>query len=745
MENLDVYLEEYYGNSGAKIKSMVNKEIQSFHLPNMYNDYFYSLGSEAFMNASETFDGTGHFHGYFQTCLRRKLLTGLEWLTRNKRDIRVDTVRLDAEYGDEEGRMDKGEVIPSKFDIDKEVGIEQEYQNKKIWKYLESLAVDVREVAVLIYKGGKRETICRKLGINSKEYYRRLDEMKKFRVASILTKQDLTDNYPDEGELAMEDYSERMYTGEISKPILFTVDSWIRKIDGSRILVDHPLQRHSDQWTKEVQGTYITTILHNYLIPPVIIAEQIRPDGQIHNWLIDGLQRLSVCWAFRNNEFAISKKAERPIVGYRILLRDEKGQLIKDSMGSPKFREESLDVRGLRYRDLPTELQERFNDYSIRADQYLGCTPEDIEYHIRRYNNARPMSVSQKGVTHLGEGYARKVKELTKNKFFTEGKGDYTVKEVSDTRGTLSRVITESIMAINFLPDWKSRNEDICTYLKENAKLPQFSKFESGLDRLFEVLTEKHKKFFTSKNSFIWFAAFDKFLRLGLDDARFGDFLNAFEETLHSSPVDGISWDELEEAKNTKDKKTVLGKIGHLEKLIYEYFGFHHEEEEKLENFDVTDEQKVFVERFNDSEIMRLLNVRPEFEREKRAVQSLMMVTNEPEFEDLDVQGYLTNRFPSEEIQEDTLMYLEILNSWSLNVDGNLPIFDEVYIPSLVGIVKYACDNDIDVEGEHWFVTFADNHEVQKKFSPNIKANYDLMKRELDRYIEYVRNRRNVS
>lgn len=75
------------------------------------------------------------------------------------------------------------------------------------------------------------------------------------------------------------------------------------------------------------------------------------------------------------------------------------------------------DIRGKCYADLPEKLQQNFNEYNFEVTQYLNCSNEDIEYHIRRYNASKPMSVAQKGITHLGEQYARIAKAIAGKPF----------------------------------------------------------------------------------------------------------------------------------------------------------------------------------------------------------------------------------------------------------------------------------------------------------------------------------------
>ncbi|MCQ4991631.1 hypothetical protein NE599_22050, partial [[Clostridium] symbiosum] len=67
---------------------------------------------------------------------------------------------------------------------------------------------------------------------------------------------------------------------------------------------------------------------------------------------------------------------------------------------------QEFDIRGKKYSELPEELQDRFKEYNFEIVQYLNCSSEDIAYHIARYNEGKLMTVSQKGLTRLGEKFA---------------------------------------------------------------------------------------------------------------------------------------------------------------------------------------------------------------------------------------------------------------------------------------------------------------------------------------------------
>lgn len=180
------------------------------------------------------------------------------------------------------------------------------------------------------------------------------------------------------------------------------------------------------------------------------------------------------------------------------------------------------------------------------------------------------MSASQKGITRIGEEYAELVKSISNMSFFREC-GGYKVSEFKN--GTIHRVVVESVMAVNFLGQWKKKQEDMCEYMKEHAAVTDFDNFENLVHRLEKVVTEEVSDMSDSKDSFLWFGLFARFVKKGLEDKKFVEFMAEFARSLHDKKVEGVSFDDLN-GKSTKDKNVVLNKMKHLEKMMKEYFCF---------------------------------------------------------------------------------------------------------------------------------------------------------------------------
>lgn len=595
--NQDEILESYYGKGAYRLHRAVDKILVKFGgISQKDADDFYSLANEVFVDVLRRYDGGQDFHVFLYFCLANRIKSEMTRRNREKRTIDREALSIDTPIG--EGDDIIADLIPSGFDLEREVELRSgEQWSERAEKYLSGLSELQKRILTLKMEGMPKNRIIKELGLSASVYDRNLEQIRSIDRTKILLQgsafgenrskntepeyidggdiRDLRNREHnwDTGEIRDRKYSgdieysqerndkeeiesmNETQTAEISKETVYPVSSIIRKTADGSIRDDHSLQRNAGQWSNRTRGDFIVSILHRYPVPAIIIAEQPGAEFTL-NWLIDGKQRCTTCCTFAANAFKISRNVERPIVSYQAAQRDAHGGVC--------YEQRDFDVRGKSFLDLPKELKERFLDYTVPVVLYLNCSDDDIEYHIRRYNAAKPMSVSQKGITHLGERYAGCVKRIVEKPFFKDI-GNYRVCEF--VNGTMDRVVTESIMTVYFFQDWKKRNEDICAYLKLNADISHFEGFAEMVDRITKIITKDAAELFHSKDSFLWFGLYGRFWSMGEPDAVFIAFLREFKRSLHAKEVKHVSFDSLN-AKPTKDKSTVKQKLDLLETLL---------------------------------------------------------------------------------------------------------------------------------------------------------------------------------
>ena len=581
IKQIEFAIQDLYVNNQYKLKLICNKEMAKFGglSPKDYDGFYSRAGLEiSIANKNQTYNPSkGKTPMEFLVgVIKKSIWKEMSDRNRAKRQVVIETeeddgygnvikkkkyiptVSIDTPIGSDE-RVTIGDTLKSDFNIDYELqGI---LKDEKVEKFLNSLPKIQRQIAEMIMEDFSIREIKQRLELSDKQYADNFNALKSFKNISILCN--------DKNQLKImgeEEMSMTTQTAENCKTDKISIASIIKKIDKHTIRFDHPLQRESDQWSPSMKGNLVSDILQGNKLHPLIFAEQII-NGVPIIWDLDGKQRCTNAYSYSKNGYKISKNIRRWMIKYQTTKKDENGNEVLDNGGFPIAVNAEFDIRGKKFSDLPEELRDRFLDYSFNYDQYLNCSEEDIGYHIERYNDGKPMTSPQKGITKLGTEYAELVKSISNMPFFKDI-GGYKVSEFKN--GTINRVVVESIMTANYFENW-NKLENMCKYIKENADMTIFDDFEDMVERLEKVVTDDVSDMFNSKDSFLWFGLFARFVKSESDDQIFIKFMTEFVQSLHSKCINGISFDDILESSNTKDKGIVTKKMKHLEWLMKEY------------------------------------------------------------------------------------------------------------------------------------------------------------------------------
>lgn len=694
---MEQLLTSYYENDAKKLHAIVNKIFNKKYggTNDKDIDEFYGIATDALMEIYEKYkDGKssydsskGNFDGYIYNAISNAIYDEFKKQKTDKRATKISVVddktgevvkipisdiRLDAPIKEDSG-MTYIDTLQSDFDVCKELS--EDFQDERIKEFLDNLPKTQRQIAEMIMADYSIAEIKSRLELSDKEYIDNFNAMKSFSNISILCNNENKEN------LEEEEMSTTTQTMENCKTDRISIASIIKKIDKHTIRFDHPLQRESDQWSPSMKGNLVSDILQGNKLHPLIFAEQII-NGVPIIWDLDGKQRCTNAYSYSKNGYKVSKNIRRWMIKYQTTEKDENGNDILDENGFPIAVNAEFDIRGKKFSDLPEELRDRFLDYSFNYDQYLNCSEEDIGYHIERYNDGKPMTSPQKGITRLGTEYAELVKSISNMPFFKD-MGGYKVSEFKN--GTINRVVVESIMTANYLDKW-NKFEDMCKHIKENADIAVFDDFEDMVERLEKVVTDDVSDMFNSKDSFLWFGLFARFVKSETDDQRFIEFLTEFVQSLHSKSVNGVSFDDILESSNTKDKGIVTKKMNHLEQLMIEYLGNNNKVVETADSHDT--------------------NSDVEF------VADVLDIDADTIKEDMDTYN--------EDL--DLLLKKYVWNGSELLDDENRS--------SLLAMVVYSYVNDVKIDD--WFAQYA----KRDKYYQDQKVNYLHMKNDLDRYCE---------
>lgn len=572
---MEELLNIYYEDNAKKLRGMVDRILAGFGglSSKDYHD-FYSLANEVFTKALFQYDKKRPFEGFLYSCLCNRIKSEITARNRQKRrgaDLNspVTVISMD-EPVDRYDVCTLGELIPSDFTIEAALSAKTDgFQDERIEEYLKHLSKIQRQILTMRMDEVPVSEIKKRLGITGKQYDNHMLAIRDYENTRYLFRDaDRGEGFTKEETMTMEETMTT--TSEKTKNTSYAISAISKKLGRHQLRDNHVLQRSSGQWNNYYKSELIADILQGKSLTQIIISEEIK-DGVTMYWLIDGKQRCTNIDNYLNDGFAISKNVQRYEIEYQTFKKDKNGKEILNKDGFPIPEQKFFDIRNKKFSQLPEELRDQFQEYQIPVMLNLNCSKKEIAYDIARFNRCRPMTVAQNGWTGLDEDYAQLVDNILKMEFFQADSGISAYRESNLKSGMMRRMIVESIMAINYLDSYNKDFRKMCEYLSKEANDAVFTDFYSLVERLSGISDKRIADVFNIKDSFLWFALFDRFVRMDLEDRRFVDFVVQFKGKLHAKVVKGTSFDRLNE-KSTKDKNIVIRKLNCLETLMKNYF-----------------------------------------------------------------------------------------------------------------------------------------------------------------------------
>lgn len=591
---MEQFLNSYYENNAKKLHSIINKIFNKYYGGTSEKDMdeYYGIGTDVLTEIwkKNTYNPSkGDFDAYVYNSLRMAFIDEFKRQNRDKRKakvflldengdkvvdekngmpmkISVSDISLDAPIKSGETTT-YGDMIQSDFSIDDQLSEAVDGYKDNIEAFLKGLSDVQKKICSLIMKGYEARDIKRVLNITDRQYKDHWSVITSYDKKRILFKED--NNVEDErmNTMVMEENVNEKY-----KNTSYSIDSISKQLKKKRIRDDHILQRHSGQWKGFAKSELVSDILRGKSLTQIIISEEIK-NGIKMQWLIDGKQRCTTLDDYLHDGFSISKNVKNYNINYQAPKVDYNGNEVLNEDGFTDMVWKTFDIRGKKFSQLPEELQDIFRDRQIPVLYNMDCTKKDIADDIARFNRSRAMNTAQNGWLGLEEGFAEFVENIAKMQFFQPEFIGSSYTDNNRTSGMIRRIIVESIMVSDFIDDFCSFDK-MCEFLSEEASDSNFTEFYSMVERLTLISSEETAALFNARDSFLWFGLFSEFSKLDMEDAKFGEFMIEFQQTLYSKKINKESFDDiLKNKKATKDKSVVFKKINHLKKLMFEYLG----------------------------------------------------------------------------------------------------------------------------------------------------------------------------
>lgn len=443
----------------------------------------------------------------------------------------------------------------------------------------------------------------------------------------------------------------------------YTLDMYLKKNKKGDIDNSADVQRNF-AWNNEQINELIVTVLTDDYIPPIILGEE--ENSKLH--IVDGGCRTAALRKFKEMNHKITSSIENSLIPYK--------KKVIDDNGNVTYKDAVFDIKNKTYEKLPEELKEKFDEYQIETVIHESCDSFKISKYIKRYNNHVSMNTDQRAFTYIDK-FASRIRKILNSKFFVEC-SDYSEKDKQ--KGVVERIIVESMMCMNHFDNWKKQAKAACKYLNDNATEDEFDVFEDNLHRLENIITDDIKDIFNKKDSFIFLTLFNQFIKLGLEDGKFAEFLREFKNHYRDEKRNkkGFLFDEIDKELSTKDKLVITDKLSILKDLMVDFCG-------KNQKCKTTDE----------SFISEMLN--------------------------MDV----------ETVSEDMSFYKESLDDLTSRTikDGSKLLHNENRL-SLLTMVVYSYKEDIDLDD--WLIEYAKNNNT---YHADQRKNFLHMREDFEKFI----------
>lgn len=552
----------------------------------------------------------------------------------------------------------------------------------------------------------------------------------------------------------------------ITTDMHFPLTTYEKNIKNKKLSLHHPLQRRAGQWKPLKQGNFIRRVLQGGSFLPLQICTQYDNQGCEIEFLIDGKQRLTTLISFKQGGFSISKGIIDYIVVYDGILyetkdnksgkfalkRDRNKNLIPilDEDGNIQRQRQTIDIRGLWYKDLPPELQERIAEYQIPVQVKHNCTDEDIQLEIIDYNSGEAMNQEQKGNARLGVKLASRISELVLHPVVKDKSGFTATHE---TKSVKERCLNEALLLTTYGIDvWNKSYESMCDYLANNLCDADVDRFESLLDKFNDVAedTKELKQHLKLSDFCITLANFDYFLEKGYKLSCYKDFLNyfvtdkKFEKCIMDCDNDGEeiyksydnSWKQ-----GTKSKSSIEERIEYINEWLDKYLESNCADMfEESEDDEETDNTSV------DNYVSEFISTNISNNTEETALKALMQFASNYPVRDFTESGvnefklWLKDDEIDEDCIDDCLMATVILRDY-LNNAGAADKFSSNDIAILIyHVFLYGDELDGDIF-EAWLEDYNNTNNCELSgSSSSILEKDSFLKESYSNFINYINN-----
>ena len=171
----------------------------------------------------------------------------------------------------------------------------------------------------------------------------------------------------------------------------WTVKRLVKEIKNNNVTFDNAVQR-TLVWTNDQKSLLIDSLLNGYPVPQMYANKD--SETKVLD-MLDGKQRSNALLEYLNDEFDLT-------------------EIVSDTTTDSG---EEVSVEGMKFSELPQELQDRIYDFTINIVVYDDMSDDEISEVFRRLNNGKALSAIE--LTRVKAKSLQTIQEIGQNAIFT--------------------------------------------------------------------------------------------------------------------------------------------------------------------------------------------------------------------------------------------------------------------------------------------------------------------------------------
>lgn len=237
------------------------------------------------------------------------------------------------------------------------------------------------------------------------------------------------------------------------------------KIKRSNIIFTHKLQRRENCWNKFQKSLLIDSLLRGFPVNPVYT---VMDEKQA---VIDGVQRLSTCYSYINNGFALSKNLE---------------PLVLDG--------QTYEIAGKKFSKLDDPVKDELMSSQIQVYEISDYTDKEVRSMFSRLNGGKPLNSVQRLTPNMSDELSDTIFGIVSHTFFEKVLTPAQLKSSVDQSIALEILMLSEINnEYDFGSFSRKDKEKFIEYYNDKVNADKVKMIKQGLDKLDEAFDENVK------------------------------------------------------------------------------------------------------------------------------------------------------------------------------------------------------------------------------------------------------------